>query len=217
MQSNLRLLTPRRSPLSCRCVRRRSSGKVSAFITCASPSHTHNHYPCPNLRRSWRQLSRGSGEETAHPLRGWVQPFAHYGGGMDAPFRIPQLRRCVARDRETSTNHRSFPNSAEECKGEANAMKKAAIYVRVSTAGQHVESQGIRPTEACRAARAGGREGVRRQRRLWNKSAASGAGCADGGCTAAKVLGCACFGIRPRCSKHSTLSARRGRTRQLRN
>ena len=55
-------------------------------------------------------------------------------------------------------------------------MKKCAIYARVCTPEQHVETQlyDLRQLAAQRGLR--GRRGVYRQRRIWNESPATGAG-----------------------------------------
>ena len=67
-------------------------------------------------------------------------------------------------------------------------MKTAAIYVRVSTADQHVEIAALRSARACCAAWLGGRAGVSRQRSLREKSETSRARCAHRGCAAEEIL-----------------------------
>ena len=54
-------------------------------------------------------------------------------------------------------------------------MKKAAIYVRVSTPDQHVETSVVRSSRVCGTKRLRGCPRIRRSRCLWKEGTPSGA------------------------------------------
>lgn len=93
-------------------------------------------------------------------------------------------------------------------------MKPAAIYVRVSTADQHVESQLYDLRELAGTAWLGSRARVSRQRNLREKSETSGAGRTHRGCAAQEILCRARRCVRPGREKREALPASHGRVRQ---
>ena len=86
-------------------------------------------------------------------------------------------------------------------------MKRAAVYARVATTDQRVESQlyDLRQLAGKR-----GLEIVQEyaDKGLWNQREASGAGCAHGGRSATEVFGLARGVVRPRGEEHPALPAR---------
>jgi len=88
--------------------------------------------------------------QTADPLCRRRESLTNYDGSVAAPLWMPQPRHCAARNSRALSGHRSVTRVTAKRRGPPTPMKRAALYVRVSSPDQHIETQlcDLRPLAA---------------------------------------------------------------------